>query len=250
MKKSLILATLSAVLMCWLVGCGSDPANEATQTIETADKDIEAESEVVEVASVGEQAVDADVDDILPQDLEASNDENGGDGILVAYFSRADENYNVGFIEKGNTAILAEMIAEITGGDLYEIETVTPYPADYDECTDVAKQEQNDNARPELTGAIENMDQYSVCYLCYPIWWGDLPMPVYSFLDGYDWSGKTIITVNTHEGSGKAGTPEKIQKYLPDTKVIDGIAMTGSTAQNSRDEAKDEIHEWITGLKY
>ena len=75
-------------------------------------------------------------------------------------------------------------------------------------------------------------------------------MAVYSFLDGYDWNGKTLITVNTHEGSGKAGTPEKIQKYLPDAKVIDGIAMTGSTAQNSRDEAKDEIHEWITGLKY
>ena len=138
----------------------------------------------------------------------------------------------------------------ITGGDLYEIETVTPYPADYDECTDVAKQEQNENARPELVGNVENMDQYAVCYLCYPIWWGDLPMAVYSFLDEYDWSGKTIITVNTHEGSGKAGTPDTIQKYLPNAKVVDGIAMTGSTAQNSQDEAKDEIHEWITGMKY
>ena len=240
----------AVVLMAGFMGCGSNTANEAAQTAKTADKAIEASSEVVEVAPVEEQTANADVDDILPQDLEASNDENGGDGILVVYFSRADENYNVGYIEKGNTAILAEMVAEITGGDLFEIETVAPYPTDYDECTDVAKQEQNDNARPELVGDVENMEQYSVCYLCYPIWWGDLPMPVYSFLDGYDWNGKTIITVNTHEGSGKAGTPEKIQKYLPDTKVIDGIAMTGSTAQNSRDEAREQMEEWLLSLNY
>lgn len=250
MKKRFMLMIGAVVLMAGLTGCGSNTANEVAQTTETADKAVEAKSKVVEVAPAGEQAADTDVTDNLPQDAEVPYDESGGSDILVACFSRADENYNVGYIEKGNTAILAEMVAEITGGDLFEIETVTPYPADYDECTDVAKQEQNENARPELVGSVENMGQYSVCYLCYPIWWGDLPMAVYSFLDGYDWNGKTIITVNTHEGSGKAGTPEKIQKYLPDAKVIDGIAMTGSTAQNSRNEAREQIEEWISDIEH
>ena len=250
MKKNLALMVLFIITVAGLAGCGSSESNDTvrkTDTVETV-----AGSEGIDKPDPSDEVSEnADISEAGEQNIaEADLEENGGEDILVAYFSRADENYNVGFIEKGNTAILAEMVAEITGGDLFEIKTVTPYPADYDECTDVAKQEQKDNARPELIGTIENMDQYDVCYLCYPIWWSDLPMPVYSFLDGYDWDGKTIITVNTHEGSGKAGTPDKIQKYLPNAKVIDGIAMTGSTAQNSRDEAKEQIIEWLDGLAY
>lgn len=92
--------------------------------------------------------------------------------VLIAYFSRAGENYGVGVIEKGNTEIVAEMIAEQTGGDLFHIETVTPYPKDYDECTAVARREQDENARPELTAAVENMDDYDTIYL------GCLPFPL------------------------------------------------------------------------
>ena len=238
---------IAAVLLTGLTGCGSDGSKEGSaQKTETVDVGIKAEEREAEIAPAGDQTEVADVSDAIDQNVvDAANNENSSDSVLIAYFSRADENYNVGYIEKGNTEILAEMVAEIIGGDLFEIQTINPYPADYDTCTDVAKQEQKDNARPELEGAVENMDQYSVCYLCYPIWWSDLPMAVYSFLDGYDWSGKTIITVNTHEGSGKAGTPDKIQKYLPDARVVDGIAMTGSTAQNSRDEAREQIEDWL-----
>ena len=113
MKKRFMLMMGAVVLMAGFMGCGSKTANEAAQTAKTADKAIEARSEVVEVAPVEEQTANADVDDILTQDSDASNDEKVGEDILVAYFSRADENYNVGFIEKGNTAILAEIIARI-----------------------------------------------------------------------------------------------------------------------------------------
>ena len=103
------------------------------------------------------------------------SDPADGSRTLVAYFSRADENYSVGVIEKGNTEIVAEMIAAQTGGDLFHIESVTPYPQNYRECTAVAQREQQENARPELTAAVENMDAYDTVYLGYPIWYGDVP---------------------------------------------------------------------------
>lgn len=104
-----------------------------------------------------------------------------GQKILVAFFSRAGENYNVGYIKKGNTQIIAEMIAAETGGTLFHIEPVTPYPAGYDECIEVAKKELNANARPEIKGDV-SVEDYDVVFLGYPNWWGDVPMAVYTFI--------------------------------------------------------------------
>ena len=102
--------------------------------------------------------------------VEAEETDNSSDSkVLVAYFSRADENYGVGYIEKGNTAIIAEMIAEETGGELFHIERETPYPAVYDKCTEEAKQEQNDNARPALA-EDKDISEYDVIFLGFPIW--------------------------------------------------------------------------------
>ena len=104
--------------------------------------------------------------------------------VLVVYFSRADENTGgVGYIEKGNTKILAEMIAERTHGDLFEIKTVKPYPKEYRPATEAAKQEKEENARPEIVGELPDLSKYDVVFLGYPIWWSDMPMPVYTFLD-------------------------------------------------------------------
>lgn len=117
----------------------------------------------------------------------ASSPESSADSeinrILIAYFSRTDENISVGYIEKGNTEIIAEMISAQIGGTLFHIETVKPYPEKYDDYKDVTHQEKNDNARPELTGSVENMANYDAIFLGYPIWWGDMPMAVYTFLD-------------------------------------------------------------------
>lgn len=165
--------------------------------------------------------------------------------ILVTYFSRTGENYSVGYIEKGNTHIIADMIAEQTGGDTFEISTVTPYPDDYDECTDIAQQERNENARPELAESLDNLDDYDVIFIGYPIWWSDMPMAVYTFLESYDFAGKTIVPFCTHEGSGLSSTEESIAAACPDAEILDGLSIRGSMAQNSQEEAAEAVAEWL-----
>ncbi len=166
---------------------------------------------------------------------------------LVLYFSHTGENYNVGVIEKGNTAILAEMISEITGGDLYEIRTKEPYPEDYDECTEVAKEEQKQGARPELAELPPDVEGYETVYLGYPIWWGDMPMAVYSFLEQVNLAGKTIYPFCTHEGSGLSGTEARLETACPGAKIGEGLAVRGSVAQNDRGTAREAVQKWLAG---
>lgn len=184
------------------------------------------------------------------QTEQAQNNTASTGNTLVAYFSRTGENYSVGNIEKGNTHIIADMIAEKENADTFEITTVNKYPETYDECTEVAKKEKDENARHELVGTVENMEQYDTIFIGYPIWWGDMPMAVYTFLEAYDFSGKTIIPFCTHEGSGISGIPSSIQNICPDAKVItDGFEIKGRVAQNSQDEAKSEVENWLAELK-
>ena len=177
-----------------------------------------------------------------------STDPTDSNRILIAYFSRAGENYGVGVIEKGNTEIVAEMIAEQTGGDLFHIETVTPYPQDYDECTAVAQREQRENARPELNATVDNMDDYDTIYLGYPIWWGNMPMAVYTFLESYDWNGKTIIPFSTHAGSGLSGTEAHIASACPGAELRSGFTISGQTAQNDRETTERAVLEWLDSM--
>ena len=121
---------------------------------------------------------------------------------LVVYYSRTGENYAVGNIAEGNTAIVAKMIAERTGADLFEIRTVKEYAADYMECTEEAKRELRADARPEIVGDVEDFGQYGTVYVGYPIWWGVPPMAVFTFIEKHDWAGKTVRPFATHEGSG------------------------------------------------
>ncbi|MBQ3396652.1 MAG: flavodoxin [Synergistaceae bacterium] len=166
---------------------------------------------------------------------------------LVVVFSRTDENYNVGYITKGNTMILAEMIASKTGSDLFEIKPEKKYPADYDTCIDVAKKELNAKARPAI---LEDKDvsEYDTVYFGYPIWWGDLPMCFYTFIEGHDWNGKKIIPFCTHEGSGLAGTERKLKSALKGAEVMKGLAVRGSTAQNDKAGAEKAIDSWLKSL--
>ena len=119
------------------------------------------------------------------------------------------------------------------------------YPTTYNELTEYAKKEQAENARPELLGAVDNWSDYDTVYLGYPIWWGDMPMIVYSFLESYDMSGKTIIPFCTHEGSGISGTTEKIKNTCPNAIVLDGLAMQGTKAQKNDDETKQTVLDWL-----
>ena len=181
--------------------------------------------------------------------------------ILVAYLSRAGENYNVGetregsasaayagYIEKGNTAIMAALIAELTGGDLFEISTVTPYPEDYASMLRVAQEEIDTDARPELAAQVENMADYNVIFIGYPIWHAKMPQAIYSFIESYDLAGKTVIPFNTHEGSGQSGTQRVIENALPDCTVLQGVAIQGKTAQENETHTRELLTDWLTGL--
>ena len=166
------------------------------------------------------------------------------------YFSRADENTGgVGYIEKGNTKILAEMIAERTRGDLFEIKTVKAYPKEYRPATEAAKQEKEENARPEIVGELPDLSKYDVVFLGYPIWWSDMPMPVYTFLDRENFAGKIILPFCTHEGSGLSGTDRTIAETTK-ADVKDGFALAGHIAQNSPDEARSALYEWMSKQGY
>ena len=173
-------------------------------------------------------------------------EKTSGSKALVVYFSRTGEQYGVGVIEKGNTAIVADMIVEQTGADSFEILPKTDnYPTTYKELTDVAKEEQNQNARPAIKDTVQNLEQYDTIYLGYPIWWGDLPMICYTFLESYDFSGKTIIPFCTHAGSGNAGTQSKIQSAAPNATVKEVLAIAGTDTQNDPDSVKTAVTEWL-----
>lgn len=183
------------------------------------------------------------------ESLSESDISSEANNILIAYFSRAGENHNVGVIEKGNTEIVAEMIAEQTGGTPFHIQTVNPYPENYKECTDTAKEEQKNNGRPELTASVENMADYDVIFLGYPNWWGDMPMAVYTFLESYDFADKTIVPFCTHEGSGLSDTVKSISTVCSGAAVLDGLAIRGKTAQESQEDAKKAVVNWLSKIE-
>ena len=170
--------------------------------------------------------------------------------ILVVYFSRTGEEYNVGKITKGNTAIVAEDIEQKIGADTFEIKPATPYPDEYEPCTEIAKRELESNTRPALAKNIDNLAQYDTIFLGYPIWWGDMPMVVYTFLESGDFSGKTIIPFCTHGGSGLGNTERAIEKTCPNAKVLDGLAIVGKRCQDEPAAVAKEVDAWLKGLGY
>lgn len=175
---------------------------------------------------------------------------NGKSRVLVAYFSQAGEQYGVGVVEKGNTRIVAEMIAAETNADLFHIERKETYPATYNDLLSVAQDEYKSNARPELSAAVDNWADYDTVFIGYPIWWGDIPMPVYTFLESYDFAGKTVIPFDTNGGSGLADTVSAIAKACPGATVKDGLAIAGTDAQNNQDKTKGAVQDFLKGLGY
>ena len=172
--------------------------------------------------------------------------------MLVVYFSRTGEQYGVGNINEGNTAIVAKMIAEKTGADLFEIVPENDYPYAYSELTDVAKKEQKDNARPAYTGTVPDLSQYSAVFIGAPVWWGDWPMICYTFFeknaDGL--SGKTLIPFATHAGSGLSGFDKKLAGACPNSTIGTGLAVVGADAQKDRDKVKESVSDWLAGFGY
>ena len=166
--------------------------------------------------------------------------------ILVAYFSRPGNNYVNGTIVNlpvGNTEVLARMIQEVTKSDIFHINTVTPYPLDYKETTEVARKELQEKARPKLSNRVEAMDLYNVILLGYPNWWGTIPMPIATFLSEYDFSGKIIAPFCTNEGSGLGRSVNDIKHLCPQSIILDGLAVRGGDVRNAQNEASMWLSE-------
>ena len=185
---------------------------------------------------------------------ETSQIQNNGK-ILIAYFtmpetdgtdmsssaSRVINNDEL----MGATEYVARVIQDNTGGDLFQIETEQTYPGTHDPLVDQAVDEQDENARPALKTTIDNLDDYDVIFLGYPNWWGDMPMPLYTFLEAYDFSDKTIIPFNTHGGSRFSSTISTIEELQPNATVIeDGLTIS----RNNVADAESEIVDWVENL--
>ena len=163
-----------------------------------------------------------------------AQEKTANDKILIAYFSWS-----------GNTRTVAGQIQKTAGGDLFEIKTTKAYPKVYRECTDVAKKEQQENARPELSTKVGGMDDYNIIFVGYPNWWGTMPMPLFTFLESYDSSGKTIIPFCTHAGGRLGRSANDIKKLCPKATVREGLAISGNVARS----AQKEVDAWLRKLE-
>ena len=155
---------------------------------------------------------------------------------LIAFFSRADENYFGGamrYVKVGNTEIVVNLMKEMIPADTFKIEMKNPYSPVYMTCIEEAKKDLRAKARPELTNCLDSIDEYDTVILAYPNYWGTMPMAVFTFLEKYDFTGRTILPLCTNEGSGMGGSERDIKKAAPGADVKKGLSITGSSAANS-----------------
>lgn len=229
------------VISGMFTGCGSSSAkNNQTTKNDSAEKssDINSSSNAV---------------------TEAVQNNTDNENILIAYFSvpenvdtdGIDANSGASIVVKnkdvlGNMQYMAMTIQEAIGGELFRIETKEKYPLEHETLVNQAKEEQNEEVRPELATHIENVEQYDMIFLGYPNWWGDMPQPLYTFLEEYDFSGKTIIPFNSHGGSGFSNTIEEIKKLQSNATVRDdGLSIS----RNDVADSEQEITDWAKGLQ-
>ena len=160
---------------------------------------------------------------------------------LVIYYSRKGQNYWNGSIKdlpKGNTEIIAEYIQKAVGADLFQVETVKDYPEDYTACTEEAKKELRENARPELKHMLTDISDYDNIVFAGPCWWGTYPMAIFTQLEKLDFTGKKVFPVMTHEGSGLAGAPQVLRKFCRGAEVGEGLAIHGAEAAQSETKVR------------
>ena len=230
MKKSLTLI-VSSVLVLSLAACSSpSTVTESTTAAAETTEEVSAETEAV-TETVAETETSADTN---ASEETADPEATSEGGVLVAYFSWS-----------GNTEQMAQMIAEETGASLFEITPAAPYTDDYDELLDIAQQEQAEDARPELAAQVENWDSCDTVFVGYPNWWSDAPMAVYTFLESYDWTGKTLIPFNTSASGGFGRSLSRIGESAAGAEILEGLDLTKSELP----DAQNRITEWLTGLE-
>ena len=183
----------------------------------------------------------------LSSEADAVPVKNGGK-VLVVFFSHTGDNYSVGNIKVGNTKKIADLIAEKTGADMFEIKTSKYDGMAYTPLCDLAKEEQQKGELPPFEGAIENTEQYSTIFIGGPVWWGTYPQVMFTFFKKYDLNGKTLIPFTTHEGSGLGSCAKDVQKAYPNATVKKGLAIRGTDAQDG--SAAGRVEKWLTELGF
>ena len=164
---------------------------------------------------------------------------------LIAYFSRADENYFGGamrYVKVGNTEIVCDIMKDMIQADSFKIEMKNPYSPVYMTCIDQARKDLREKVRPELVSIPESIDDYDTVVLAYPNYWGTVPMAVVTFLEHFNFTGKTILPLCTNEGSGMGGSERDIRKYAPGAQIKKGLSITGSEAANSG----SSLRRWLS----
>ena len=242
--KKIFALILSLVLALALVGCAGEPAAENTAGADATQ--APAESAGTE-SPAGEESA-------APAEGAAA----AGSSILIAYFTMpedvdpagADAVSGASIVVRdgeilGNVEYMAQTIQQAVGGDLLRIETVEEYPLEHEALVDFAAEEQEAGARPELATQIENLEQYDTIFLGYPNWWGDMPQALYTFLESYDLSGKTIIPFCPHGGSGFSRTQSTIAELQPEATVReDGLTLS----RNDVADSAEQVTAWAQGL--
>ena len=243
----------------------TEPTEEPEQPEEqpaeepAADEEQSTEEPVAGEEQPAEESTETETEQSTEGTAEAESSEAAAQSsLLVAYFSYAENAALPDDVDAsasasiqpwngaltGNTGVVADMIAQATGADLFSIRTVEQYPDTYDATIDQGQQEQSDGARPELATHLENLDSYDTIFLGFPNWWGDMPMAVYTFLDEVDLSGKTVIPFVTSGGSGFSNTISTIQEMEPQATVQEGLSISGSSATG----AQQQVESWLSEL--
>ena len=243
----------------------TEPTEEPEQPEEqhaeepAADEEQSTEEPVAGEEQPAEESTETETEQSTEGTAEAESSEAGAQSsLLVAYFSYAENAALPDDVDAsasasiqpwngtltGNTGVVADMIAQATGADLFSIRTVEQYPDTYDATIDQGQQEQSDGARPELATHLENLDSYDTIFLGFPNWWGDMPMAVYTFLDEVDLSGKTVIPFVTSGGSGFSNTISTIQQMEPQATVQEGLSIGASSATG----AQQQVESWLSEL--
>lgn len=243
----------------------TEPTEEPEQPEEqpaeepAADEEQSTEEPVAGEEQSAEESTETETEQSTEGTAEAELSEAGAQSsLLVAYFSYAENAALPDDVDAsasasiqpwngaltGNTGVVADMIAQATGADLFSIRTVEQYPDTYDATIDQGQQEQSDGARPELATHLENLDSYDTIFLGFPNWWGDMPMAVYTFLDEVDLSGKTVIPFVTSGGSGFSNTISTIQQMEPQATVQEGLSIGASSATG----AQQQVESWLSEL--
>ncbi len=243
----------------------TEPTEETEQPEEqpaeepAADEEQPAEEPIAGEEQPAEESTETETEQSTEGTAEAESSEAAAQSsLLVAYFSYAENAALPDDVDAsasasiqpwngaltGNTGVVADMIAQATGADLFSIRTVEQYPDTYDATIDQGQQEQSDGARPELATHLENLDSYDTIFLGFPNWWGDMPMAVYTFLDEVDLSGKTVIPFVTSGGSGFSNTISTIQQMEPQATVQEGLSIGASSATG----AQQQVESWLSEL--